>query len=992
MEPVAEHSVMDMPAQLEPSNPAFRLKEEILRRVSTYVKAFIINDPKLTPLNPDALKRKRLHGKPLCPRCLTDYCHCVGLQQTFDPAYTWTSPPQVHGIFIPKERISKTKNLVVNDFHLEIEIFMLQCCSLSQDKFVLSNEDTQAHGLVEALDSVFFHGLKAPKHGYWALAKELSHPTVVSDIMAFENVTSDMGRGRAWLYVSLNEHLLESYLRHLTENTRIVNKFYSKKSFLCDMPLVHSLLSLTSGLENVRIELNGNLLFLDISFPKRTGRSETECSDDLPRDMTASTASTDSGCSQASAETAESYDCTLDNPFLPSPCNPLAKVKAKFRKSSQRKIVVGERLPVEPPCFISRRGSSTDLLRKPGKTFDVDVPATDEPIEWTAVRPMRRAPRKRKARRPSQASSTPSTSMSGDSTPESGYKSSFVDNAEAGRLHEMQESRIRDVVDRLGGTHLDEDAVLAHILSKDIEPVEEERRNSGTEERVEQCAKVEFVREISIYDRVTSPHDSDATLTLAEDSSTTLEDSGSHALPSSCNEPCDPSLTPSAEALPPPLPSVSYESLVESVGDNMLTIKPSDRFVSIGDNFSHPSISKDNNLMLMLMLGVSDDPHEQIIKLFEVSFGMTEGQHHARHVIVSSSHLYIVELECATKFKFRLKSTIPFKNIDYISLSINFQTVGIICHSRHEKYWIDTGDRMLSWYLAQTIQEAYSKEEVGLGKLCVLVDASIQRIAMRNWVNQESKEVVDPHLLSYTLVHWEEVTQMTLDLPRVTCSGLLKMSKPHGWHLSYYVLRDNVLHEYRDSQTTDSAVCTYAINRTVFSISHCFELELAGNAKCEFASETRDEMEEWIRLLHLAMKQPPHADPLPCCCAITPKDVLLCHEDQHTNFFRSLASLSFLDFMRILIHEDLPNCCVLVKEMREAANPDIILCLSKQEIELKDDVNHWIFHLTSTSERDRFTAALAYGWRGNFMNFEVLHKVYAKSYFQCRVLAKSNAN
>ncbi|ELU08867.1 hypothetical protein CAPTEDRAFT_206055 [Capitella teleta] len=42
--------------------------------------------------------------------------------RTFDPAYTWTSPPQVHEIFIPKERTSKTKDMMVNDFHMEIEV------------------------------------------------------------------------------------------------------------------------------------------------------------------------------------------------------------------------------------------------------------------------------------------------------------------------------------------------------------------------------------------------------------------------------------------------------------------------------------------------------------------------------------------------------------------------------------------------------------------------------------------------------------------------------------------------------------------------------------------------------------------------------------------------------------------------------------------------------------------------------------------------------
>ena len=40
--------------------------------------------------------------------------------------------------------------------------------------------------------------------------------------------------GRAWLYLALTDHLLESYLRCFTSNSRLVKKYYVKEALVLD--------------------------------------------------------------------------------------------------------------------------------------------------------------------------------------------------------------------------------------------------------------------------------------------------------------------------------------------------------------------------------------------------------------------------------------------------------------------------------------------------------------------------------------------------------------------------------------------------------------------------------------------------------------------------------------------------------------------------------------------------------------------------------------
>ncbi|CAL1531302.1 unnamed protein product [Lymnaea stagnalis] len=145
----------------------------------------------------------------------------------------------------------------------------------------LGNGDRPCHKLCENLDHAMLHGLKEVTHGYWRVVKQLSHKGMIRDIEILVNVTTDLGRGRAWLYASLNEGLLESYIKLLGDNDKLLKKYYAKDALLLDGDRMNQLLTLTSGLDCVTFALNYDLPYLDLNaYPPRS-RTDTEMEGDV---------------------------------------------------------------------------------------------------------------------------------------------------------------------------------------------------------------------------------------------------------------------------------------------------------------------------------------------------------------------------------------------------------------------------------------------------------------------------------------------------------------------------------------------------------------------------------------------------------------------------------------------------------------------------------------------------------------------------------------
>lgn len=155
--------------------------------------------------------------------------------------------------------------------------------SSEEHGIVLKNSDWQFHKLVENLDHAFLYGLRHFTRGYWVIVQEFTHRSTIEDIVKMSNVATDLGRGRAWLYLALSDRLLESYIHCFINNAELLRKHYVREALVLDEQRLELLLTLSSGLELIAFDLEVNVQYLDLCccLKFRPENREEEIDDDV---------------------------------------------------------------------------------------------------------------------------------------------------------------------------------------------------------------------------------------------------------------------------------------------------------------------------------------------------------------------------------------------------------------------------------------------------------------------------------------------------------------------------------------------------------------------------------------------------------------------------------------------------------------------------------------------------------------------------------------
>ncbi|XP_053379743.1 pleckstrin homology domain-containing family M member 2-like isoform X2 [Mercenaria mercenaria] len=185
----------------------------------------------------------------------------------------------------------------------------------SSGTLTLGNYDWQCHRLCEHLDHTLLHGLRHVTPGYWKIVSEFTHKDCVKEIKRMRNVTTDLGRGRAWLFMALNECLLESYLRCYQQNENLVEEYYVRDALVRDQDKFNVLLTVISGLESIEFQLECDMPYLDLCVypPNSKHTSNVESTVDFDRLSVCSMESVHIHASrplpQAVFETGESSRC-----------------------------------------------------------------------------------------------------------------------------------------------------------------------------------------------------------------------------------------------------------------------------------------------------------------------------------------------------------------------------------------------------------------------------------------------------------------------------------------------------------------------------------------------------------------------------------------------------------------------------------------------------------------------------------------------------------
>ncbi|XP_069066281.1 sorting nexin-29 isoform X2 [Pleurodeles waltl] len=145
-------------------------------------------------------------------------------------------------------------------------------------KEIASDSDSRVICLCAQFESVFQHGLKrsrglaltaaAIKQAagfssktetdpvFWCYVKEILNKHELQRFCSLKAITTDIGRGRAWLRCALNEHSLERYVHMLLADKIQLSVFYEDWSFMMDEERSSMLPVMAAGLNSILFAIN----------------------------------------------------------------------------------------------------------------------------------------------------------------------------------------------------------------------------------------------------------------------------------------------------------------------------------------------------------------------------------------------------------------------------------------------------------------------------------------------------------------------------------------------------------------------------------------------------------------------------------------------------------------------------------------------------------------------------------------------------------------
>ncbi|KAJ6656831.1 hypothetical protein lerEdw1_003162 [Lerista edwardsae] len=159
----------------------------------------------------------------------------------------------------------QVKDRILQNLSLTVKKLQSYFAACEDETPAIRNHDKVLQRLCEHLDHALLYGLQDLPSGYWVLVVHFTRREAVEQIELLEHVTTNLGRSRAWLYLALNENSLESYLRLFQENLSLLHKYYVRNALVCSHDHLALFLTLVSGLEFIRFDLDLDAPYLDLA-------------------------------------------------------------------------------------------------------------------------------------------------------------------------------------------------------------------------------------------------------------------------------------------------------------------------------------------------------------------------------------------------------------------------------------------------------------------------------------------------------------------------------------------------------------------------------------------------------------------------------------------------------------------------------------------------------------------------------------------------------
>ncbi|XP_008293492.1 pleckstrin homology domain-containing family M member 2 [Stegastes partitus] len=159
----------------------------------------------------------------------------------------------------------KVKDRILENISFSVKKLQSYFAACEDETPAIRNHDRVLQRLCEHLDHALLYGLQDISSGYWVLVLHFTRREAVRQIDDLQHIATNLGRSRAWLYLALSESSLESYLRLFQENQGLLQKYYFKNALVCSHDHLTLFLTLVSGLEFIRFDLELDVPYLDVA-------------------------------------------------------------------------------------------------------------------------------------------------------------------------------------------------------------------------------------------------------------------------------------------------------------------------------------------------------------------------------------------------------------------------------------------------------------------------------------------------------------------------------------------------------------------------------------------------------------------------------------------------------------------------------------------------------------------------------------------------------
>lgn len=725
----------------------------------------------------------------------------------------------------------KVKDRILENISLSVKKLQSYFAACEDETPAIRNHDRVLQRLCEHLDHALLYGLQDISSGYWVLVLHFTRREAIRQIEELQHIATNLGRSRAWLYLALNESSLESYLRLFQENQGQLQKYYYKNALVCSHDHLTLFLTLVSGLEFIRFDLELDVPYLDVApympeYYKPQNLLDFEerlpSSDSLSLHSFTSLTSTNlEWDDSAIAPSSEEGDLTdpvsgprssgSDPQTVVSDCVVVKASAGTIRTTSLSRSPTFRQNPftedsdtntsadVTPVHVASRHTSttgedteitSTELevirmarRRKPGKKRRcrgssvsseqnvISPEVTDECLQIVVERDVTvnhiTVESRVSMERPDSTASEPLRN---------GRREGEDEDPETGlRLPEMTDTSmdnvgqpLREVMDRLNGS-LDAEDGADEICTAHNGPPNQQpfREDAGGEPPDPSDGFLQAPLPPADFYCFTSQSPDPAA------SGGGRHDSAGHGEPQDVpvsNE--DEGEAEAEAAAAGQVPSIAIET---SEKEQSQTEEEDDKDATHAAEFK-----VDNNHLLLLMIHVFRENEEQLFKMVRMSTGHMEGDLQPLYLLLTDCYIYLLRKGAAEK-PYSVEEAVSYNELDYISVGLHQQTITLVCTNRRRQFLLDTADTSLTDWFLTVLKEAWENGCREPPYPSILTDATMEKLALSKFVCQETHcEMSEMKIRLYSLVHWEDPMDVTVASPTSPSSSRGSSSTKEG--------------------------------------------------------------------------------------------------------------------------------------------------------------------------------------------------------------------